>query len=383
MANEYFLLFKTAQAENRCWSNFKHARRTDIIPVVELTRGRKKPNAGKGVPEETWPAIPGYFDYQKNIENTIANFSSNPTVILDITREPSLSCAELSELAASTDGYQRWRDFCADVREKGLDGIVPTILVNPFESETADEYKNNLITQLNETMATFGNASYRASVLHDTDFLYDIILLAPHINTHLRSRKRFILIIDHEFIRTGMGMLHALRTSQLIQRIRDLVPYAEIVVMATSFPSSVTELGGEEEGMFRTEELYLYDEVIRQINDNSGIYYGDYGSINPIRNDLVVARGGWRPRIDFTTNDRRIFYHREKREGATYAAHYASVASSVKEDPKFSPIPQSWGVEQIVSAADGKVPSSSPSFWISVRMEIFLQRQVSRLFPTT
>lgn len=382
MANEYFLLFKTAQSENRFWINFDHPHKNDVVPIVELTRGRKKPNAGKDIPEEEWPNTLGIFDYQKNIEAAKENFKSNSSVILDITREPSLSCAELSALTTSADGYLAWRNFCEGMRNDRLNNLIPTLIVNPAEGETAAEYKNNILAQLNAMMATHDAVVYRASVLHDTEFLYDIAILAGDINNHLLQGKRFVLIIDHEFVRTGTGIMHALRTSKIIQKVRDIVPSAEIVVVATSFPSSVTELGGEEEGTFPIEEEYLYDEVMRQINDNAGIYYGDYGSINPIRNDLVFARGGWRPRIDYPTDGRRIFYHREKREGGSYAGHYASVARSVIKDSKYDSLPDSWGVKQIVAAAGGDVPSSAPSFWISVRMEIFVRRQASSRFKT-
>ncbi|MFS2325023.1 hypothetical protein U2P60_06335 [Brucella sp. H1_1004] len=382
MANEYFLLFKTAQSENRFWINFDHPHKTDVVPIVELTRGRKKPRAGKDIPEEDWPSTLGIFDYQKNIEAAKENFKNNTAVILDVTREPSLNCAELSALTSSAKGYLAWRNFCQEMRNDRLQKLIPTLIVNPEEGETAEEYKNNLLEQLNAVMATHHAIAYRASVLHDTEFLYDIAILANDLNNHLLQGKRFLLIIDHEFVRTGTGIMHALRTSKIIQRVRDIVPGAEIVVVATSFPSSVTELGGEEEGTFPNEEEYLYDEVMRQINNNTGIYYGDYGSINPIRNDLVFARGGWRPRIDYPADGRRIFYHREKREAASYAGHYASVARSVITDPKYDSLSNSWGVKQIVAAAGGSVPSSAPSFWISVRMEIFVRRQVSNRFKS-
>lgn len=380
MSNEYFLLFKTAQAETRCWRYFAHPRKNDITPIIELTRGRKKPRAGKDIPEDEWPSTPGIFDYQKNIVVAAKEFAESNSTILDITREPSLMCAELSDMTVSDDGYSRWKAFCVSMQAEGLTNLIPTLLINPSENETPENYKNNVRVQLNDLMDHFGAVAYRASVLHDTDFFYDIALLALDINEHISAGRRFILVIDHEFIRTGTGIIHALRTSQIIQQIRLLTPNVEIVVLATSFPSNVTELGGEENGVFTTEESYLYDEVRRQINNNEGIYYGDYGSINPVRNDLVFSRGGWRPRIDYPTIDRRIFYYREKRLGATYASHYASVASDVLADKKFDGLSGSWGVQQIREAAGGRVPSSSPSFWISVRMEIFLHRQISHRF---
>lgn len=380
MANEYFLLFKTAQAEMRCWKNFQNERKNEIVPIVELTRGRKKPGSGKGVPEEQWPEHPGIFDYQKNIDAVLELFRESTSLIVDITREPSLSCAELTEIASSDGAYQKWHDFCFELQKKGLDDLIPTILVNPSDGEGVDDYKENLKGQFDALASRFGAVSYRASVLYDTEFMYDIALLADDINLHMKDGGRFILIIDHEFIRTRTGLLHALRTSKIIQHVRSFVPKAEIVVLATSFPSNVTELGGEDEGAFRAEEVFLYDEIMRSINDNEGIYYGDYGSINPIRNDLVFARGGWRPRIDFPTKDRAFFYYREKRDGGTYAPHYASVARNVISDAKYDPLPGSWGDKRIVEAAMGNVPSSSPSYWISVRMEIFLQRQAARRF---
>ncbi len=380
MSNDYFLLFKTGQSETRCWRHFEHFRKREISPIIELTRGRKKPRTGKGVPEDQWSLTPGIFDYQKNVETVVKEFTETRASILDITREPSLMCAELSEKALSEGGYYRWRQFCSQMRAAGLASMIPTLLINPSEDETIEVYKDNIRVQLNGLMDDFGAVAYRASVLHDTDFFYDIALLASDINEHISAGRRFILVIDHEFIRTGTGIIHALRTSQLIQQVRQLTPKMEIVVLATSFPSNVTELGGEENGIFPTEESYLYDEILRQINDNEGIYYGDYGSINPVRNDLVFARGGWRPRIDYPTNDRRIFYYREKRDGATYASHYASVAADVVGDSKFDDLSGSWGVQQIRHAAAGRVSSSSPSFWISVRMEIFLQRQVAQRF---
>ena len=122
----------------------------------------------------------------------------------------------------------------------------------------------------------------------------------------------------------------------------------------------------------------------KNIKQDVAISYGDYGSINPLRNDLVFTRG-WRPRIDFPTSKNRIFYYREKRskdKGGTYSSygsHYVSVAKKVVGNGAFEDIPESWGVKQIKSAARGFPPGKSPSFWISVRMEIHMLQQIKRL----
>jgi len=40
---------------------------------------------------------------------------------------------------------------------------------------------------------------------------------------------------------------------------------------------------------------------------------------------------------------------------------------------------KNWGINQIKNASDGASPGSSPSFWISVRMNIHIEQQLMRL----
>lgn len=376
---KYHLLFKTAQAEFRCWRNFAHPRKWEITPIVELTRGRKRPKAGKELADQELSVTPGIYDFDKNVDESVEAFSSSASVILDLTREETLTCAEINQIAISQGGYQAWVSFCSGLRDRGIKGLIPVLMVNPAADDSEENYRSKLRSQCEAMHKNFGAVAYRASVLQDTEFVFDLEILRDIILKILGSGGRFILILDHEFIRSGTGLFHALRTSNLVKGIQARYPGLEFVILGTSFPSTVTELGGEDEGNFPTEESYLYDEVIRQINDNKRIYYGDYGSINPIRNDRIIARGGWRPRIDFPTSRRQIFYFREKRGEKSYSSHYESVAKKVKGSSSFENISGSWGVNQILLAAAGIVPASSPSFWISVRMEIFLHQQIPRL----
>lgn len=377
MEARYFLLFKTAQAEFRAWRNLESEVRDQISPIVEITRGRKIPKSGKDIDEALLPTVAGIYDLEKNISLVEDNFIHSKQVFLDITREPSLQSYEIGALGNSANGYEKWVDFIDKMKAR-VPNAFPTLIINPSNEETEDEYKSNLFMQFDKFASKYSKISYRALLLTDSDFLIDIHLLIDRINKYIAEGNEFYLVLDHEFIRSGMGILHALRTINLIVEIRKMVPDVSLVIIGTSFPKNVEELGGEDDGSFPTEENYLYDEIIKQINDNEKIFYGDYGSINPIRND-VVMRGGWRPRIDYTTSDKRIFYYREKRIGNTYQNHYASVASKIVKDSKFQDISNSWGVQQIKDAAIGKVPASSPSFWISVRMEIFIHRQLENL----
>jgi hypothetical protein len=200
----------------------------------------------------------------------------------------------------------------------------------------------------------------------------------------------FFVLLDHEFVRPGNGAVNAKRTTQIIQSIYQQIGSVDVVVLATSFPKSVTEVGNEDHDRFRVEEMYLFDEVKKT---HRNVKYGDYGSINPTRNDEVIIANGWRPRIDFVSRHGGLstYYFRERRkvigtetvvvQGETktknvlapYSIHYRSVANSVIGfSPYYERLTSSWGHGEILGAAAGKVPSNSPSYWISVRMEIHI-----------
>lgn len=399
MASDYYLLFKTAQAEFRAWNNLKPSAKSSVFPIVELTRGRKIPRAdknffgeGEHLPEENWVNHTGIYDFFRNVENSREAFIDCEKVIIDLTREDSLSCKEIEDLAISDDGYQKWIDFL-NAEKVNYQSLIPTLLVNPSENENEEEYKQNLELQFSAISDEFSGVAYRASVLIDTDFIYDLMLLANRINDALERGKQFWVILDHEFIRPGMGLLHASTTSGLIETITELIPNAQIVILSTSFPKSIIDLGNPDSDSFPMEEIFLFEEIKKNIGERNSIHYGDYGSINPMRND-IVGFSGWRPRIDFPSSvKKRTFYYREKRDVigeivedgnkkkiyGPYGSHYVSVANKIVNDDAFEDMPDSWGVAQIKLAKDGTPPGKSPSFWISVRMEIHIMQQLKRM----
>lgn len=384
MGSEYFLLFKTAQAEFRTWAALSPDAKQHVFPIVELTRGRKIPKSGIGIAEEDWPTTPGIYQFSGNIANVREAFKESENVIIDLTREEQLSCLEIYDLSKSENGYANWIAFLK--AEKGnFQNLIPTLLINPADQENEDDYKTNITKQLDELMNEFSGVAYRTSVLLDPYFLYDFYVLKDRINNYIENGKHFWIELDHEFIHPGMGLLHAAGTLSLIEKIAEILPGAQIVILSTSFPRSIADIGDPEEDSFPLEEVFLFEEISRNSKQGISISYGDYGSINPLRNDLVFARGGWRPRIDFPTSKKKTYYYREKREKnidgviSDYASHYVSVANKIIRNPLFEDIPDSWGVKQIKAAANGFPPGKAPSFWISVRMEIHMLQQIKRL----
>lgn len=394
MSEDYFLLFKTADAEKRAWRNLAAKRRAALTPILELTRGRKlkgagKDKTGKPLSAEQLLQTSGVYGFEKNWQSSVELMKSCDRFFVDLTREPSLSCAELEELGASANGYRRWTDFVVARKREGSN-ICPTLLVNPAASDDESTYVADLKAQLSVFMTEFKAIAYRVSIVEDEQFLFDLITLKAEIASFMAAGGEFFVLLDHEFVRPGNGAVHAKRTTQIIQSIYQQIGPVDVVVLATSFPKSVTEVGNEDHDRFRVEEMYLFDEVKRTHRD---VKYGDYGSINPTRNDEVIIANGWRPRVDFVSRHGGLstYYFRERRkvvgtetvvvQGETktknvlapYSIHYRSVANSVIGFvPYYERLTSSWGHGEILSAAAGKVPSNSPSYWISVRMEIHI-----------
>ncbi|MEP3895686.1 hypothetical protein [Pseudophaeobacter sp.] len=394
MSKDHFLLFKTADAEKRAWRNLEAERQNAITPIVELTRGRKNRGTGKapdGSPltAEQLVATPGVYGFEKGFQSSLDLMKECERFFIDITREPTLNCFEIEQLTLSSNGYENWTNFVIARDDEGR-AVRPTLIVNPAEGDSAAQYIADLTTQFQTFAQKFTEIAYRVSILEDDGFLHDLVSLKSEVDSFRQGGGKFYVVLDHEYVRPGNGHVHSKRTAQIIQTVLDTIGPIEVVVMATSFPKSVTDVGDEEHDIFRVEEIYLFEEV-RKAHPN--ILYGDYGSINPIRNDEVIIVNGWRPRIDFISRREGMntYYFREKRKVvgtklatvkgvqkmknvlAPYSPHYASVARSVMSfAPYYENIDPSWGNSEIKKAASGSVPSNSPSHWISVRMEIHI-----------
>lgn len=387
MSKNYFLLFKTADAEKRAWKNLDDTRKKAVFPIVELTRGRKNRGAGKDKNGKSLTAEylrdkKGIYGFESNWRSALELMNPCKEIFLDLTREPSLSCRETDDLNESKNGYSDWTDYLIDTKSE-WPNVLPTMIVNPDEDEDEETYKSNIKLQFTVLAANFHKIAYRVSVLEDTEFLYDLDLLSNEIDNFVRDGGRFFVVLDHEYIRSRNGQVHAKRTSQIITTIKDTSPSVDVVCLATSFPKSVTDIGDEVSDTFPVEELYLFEKIQE---DHSDIHYGDYGSINPIRNDEIIIAQGWIPRIDYTSNYEgvAIYYFREKRKvlsvdpvtnkkiRAPYSIHYQSVALHVRSHDHYIDLNDSWGCGEIKAASIGNVRSNSPSHWISVRMEIHI-----------
>lgn len=350
MKNKYGLLFKTGDSEIRALRNFSNKK--GIFPIIELTRGRKTKKDTIG-------------DIQKRIDQ-LAECFGNMDIILDLTTEPALSSTQIDMFYIPDNGYKNWINFLIEIKEKDIfKDIYPSILLNVDD----DYFEDNLEKQVSSILKKFSGISYRCNI-EDEGYSDDIDIISKSIS----SDKKFFFIIDCSYIRASELSSCKEQAVRIIEDVYNKIPHVNFILASTSFPDKI---GEDDSSTLQLTEIRLYREVSKAIPDIS-IMYSDYGSINPIRNDNVIMANGWRPRIDVPL-ETEIFYYWRRKVPKGYAVTYSLVAVDATRDRRFPSEIKNWGINQIIIAADGASPGSSPSFWISVRMNIYIEQQLRRL----
>jgi hypothetical protein len=351
MKNKYGLLFKTGGSEIRAIKNLPTTK--GILPIVELTRGRKTLKDTVG-------------DVQKSVERLADHIGHSTDVILDLTTEEYLSNKQIEALLEPDNGYKKWVEFLIAInKEKPFKNIFP-VLLNSAENFNEENLKKEVSSMLQE----FNGVAYRCNI-EDEGFSDDIETIAELI---LSSGKEFFFVVDCGYIRYSEVARCTEQVVHVIRYTHTKIPQAQFILTSTSFPDRIGEAVSD---VFPLTEITLYNEVSRRV-PNIDIMYGDYGSVHPRRNDNHPLGSGWRPRVDVPL-ETEIFYCLRKKISEGYAATYSLVAADAVKNEHFPSKISNWGIQQILNAADGAAPGASPSFWISVRMNMHIEQQLKRL----
>lgn len=349
---------RPGQAERRALSNTSSDVFDNIVPIIEIIKGRKKT-----VDNIEFHPIDKYFSDIKKIFN-------GKEVCIDVTSTPSLSSQETTYFYSPDNGYNNWINFLTDLKEECVfSKIIPCILFNYDDPN----YESNLRNQIERLVSEFGQVMYRNKL--EDEGCYDDFEFLPSDKT--------VFLLDCEYVPQASYINAAdkaiIRLKNIKENWKNL--FSEIILAATSFPNNISNLMKDgESASFSLDEILIYDKIKNELEwDN--LKYADYGSVNPVRNDDVVMANGWVPRIDVPLSD-RVFVYRERRPSGTFAYKdtYINVARDCVKDSKFpNNLDDNWGIRQIKMASSGLPPSLVPNFWIAVRMNIHLRQQVNRL----
>lgn len=362
----YIPIIKTGDAEIKALCNIGMNVKNFILPLFELTRGRRSKKEEDG-------------NITKKIEFLSEKFKETP-FILDITSSQDLSNTELDQLRSSNESYKKWTEFC--ISHKNDFGVFyPVIQIE--EEEEYGLYIEKLWQQILELNKNFDYIVFRSQdVIEARDLITDIKTILDRDDKSLDLKNKIIYVLDYKYIINSDQNVDSAVT--FIKALSS-IGINKIILASTSFPSNISEhMNANNYISFKIKEFDFYKNILKLTeNLNIKLIYGDYASINPTRNDNVFARG-WIPRIDVPSIDKQIHCLRKKRsENNTYANTYALVAREVIQKKYFRDLDSynicSWGQNIIQNAAVGNVEGSAPRFWISVRMNIYLNLLTEKL----
>ena len=357
MNKEYILVVKTGEAEIRAIENSSRDTLEKVFPIIELTRGRKKTLEDK---REVFPFT--------NRFNRLKESLKGIEVAIDATSDAALTSPEVDELYEYGNGYERWVDFVCGIKEEGcFDSITPALIMN-FDDPA---FEDNLKKEIELLAKHFETLLYRNNI--EDEYCYTDL---PFILRSLPQDKRLLVLIDCGYTPQAMESNVSQRLLKRIENLKAGVvdERCDIAFCATSFPNNISDIGGEDYDEFRIAEVNMHEKVNARYSD---VIYGDYGSVNPKRNDNITMSRGWIPRIDVPLTN-KVFYYRQRRAKRAYVDTYKEVAKRTVRDAKYPRDLDCWGCNQINYCCT-LPPSSSPNYWISVRMNIHIEQQLRRL----
>jgi hypothetical protein len=357
--HRYAVIIKTGEAEIRAVEKTEPGIRNQIFPLIEITRGRKITRNKV----ESYP-----FD---NRLSKLKKAFAGQAVAIDLTSDDSLSSEEINSLYDPTAGYQKWVDFLVQLKSENIfKEIVPTMLLNADD----ENFSDNLLMQVRNLKRHFSSILYRNAISDEN--CYDDF---EWLRTEFQGIDLYVMV-DCGYTPQAS---HKSFSEKAIARFTNIRPLlsdikSHYIVSATSFPNNVTDLGDVDNATFSISEIQIHKDICEKFPD---VIYGDYGSINPTRNDTITMARGWIPRIDVALPD-SIYYYRQRRPQGTssYGSTYTEVARLVIKDDRFpTDLDTNWGIAQIKTCALSNAPSSTPRFWIGVRMNIHIAQQLRRL----
>lgn len=329
----YFPTLRTRQAEMRGLLELDADRKRRLLPLLTLGR---------------WPRA---IDFNRSAEKANEAMNDLPH-FLDLTRDASHLGEQQQKLRDPANSFKAWREFTA-----AYSNAIPVVqLVSG--SKLRDQVKQATLIE-----KSIGKVAFRIQ-----DFTADTQIVINSISA-LDDPKNAIVFIDCQYIRSALTA-YVTATIATINTLRTEFPELMIVVLSTSFPSSVIPFAdsSQQRGTIDIQERDLHS----RIGGDAVAAYGDHGSIHSVvRPETTIMT--WSARVDYP---RETSWSFERRPGNQSDAGFSSAAADIaKTDPKMG-TRGIWGEDKILEAAQGNPFARGPASWIAVRVNIHLARQL-------
>jgi hypothetical protein len=294
--------------------------------------------------------------FNRAIENCSEAIGTERAFIADLTRETRHQPEDVRNLLEPDDNFSAWRTYM-----EGFECAVPVVQLTTNATQRQVTRQAQLFERSKERVA-FRIRNPRAElplVLNALSALDDV--------------DNAITFVDVRYIRGEEHLAEAV-VADAIDRIREGVADARIVVLSSSFPSYLgdfTDDDGETRGSLEILERRLHASII---SNGRECIYGDYASVHPI----IRASGGGGapiPRIDIATP---LAWHFERRPTMKdqRSAAYADIAQHLSV--RYPDVINSdcWGARMVRQAANGDPHGLAPASWIAARVNMHLTQQI-------
>lgn len=332
----YFPIMKTRDAELKAMAHLKDDVFDKIIPIYELTKSRKTKITPDG-------------DIHRRMKE-LKEIQKNRPFILDICINENYMNTQLEQLLSPDNGFFEWQYFINTYSDLN---IIPMVHID--DNDTLNNMENFIVSQ--------GRKERPIAVRFPCD-INNIEDYLPKILSSMSKVQKLFVILDLEQItENNIGDIEK-AVGINIDKVKSILnENVNLIIAGTSFPKTVSDYGDKE------GDIPILEEKIYKKFRGSHILYGDYASINI--EQIEIKGGTFVPRIDVSL-DEIIFYKRYRRN----AGSYPKCAKHVLIDKRYKAM-DIWPDKEIAKANINEPSGISPSFWISVRMNHFMNTRVA------
>jgi hypothetical protein len=367
----YLPALKTRASETRAYAELSDDIKDEILPIFELTgvRGYTYPQKyiDMGMPDKSRSG-----DINKK-RKELLNLVCNRPFILDITDDDTLKQDGITKLASSANNYEAWLDFLTE-DEKFKSLVIPTIQFDTRHLPETFEQVKKLNQHFKYVAVKLPTFTFKENIKSENIFNVKNIQANPSIQEiidrigQVLSLDKLIVILDFGYIKQLDDYKKLI--TDCIDKITGGDKIKALIPVSSSFPTFVDS----SKRTIAAQEQLVFDFISEKMNSNK-VFHGDYASLHPVKYD--ISGGGWIPRIDFIskTNDAINYcYRRSSSDGKNDATLYSILAQEVLSSPDYTPVQEisTWGDEQIKKRVTDDSFGKSPSFWISVRVNLYI-----------
>ncbi|MDR1324240.1 MAG: beta family protein [Candidatus Margulisbacteria bacterium] len=364
----YFPILKTRPSEVNAYDILDSSVKDGVLPIIEMTgelgytysqkhkdinlRGKRRPG-----------------DINKKIQK-ILDFMGQRKFILDITDDNLLKYDGLSDrsggLLDPTNGYETWRNFLLQ-NPDFKNQVIPTIQFNTI-------HRDNVEKQIIELDKTFNYIALKLPTSIPFNFSNEVNPISQIIDWifQLIKKPKLFLILDFDYLKApDITQIQGKLTGIDITKLKALIP------VFSSFPSSVSSIGQPPITIYEND---ISDWVQQSLKIN--VYHGDYSSIHPTRYETGGA--GWLARIDYIVRDKHTkrplsynYFRAIGKDNRNKSSSYYGLAKEVIVASDYVPVNEilTSGDQRIKAKANGGIEGKAPSYWITVRSNIYMTMQ--------